>query len=282
MPRAPQPRSPVFTRFATAGLAMVLLAAPLRAEAKPSAQDLTRAEELFDNGRTLFAEGSYAAAATAFERAFELSGNLDMLYNAALAHDRAGEFEAAIDALDRYRALAPASERAALDERKRSLQARLDKQREAAAARSPDTADDEPMYPGDTDGDDHDAAPPPAPAPQVDRAAGRTVRPWAWSLLGAAGALGIVATALGSTSLGRSRAAREGCVGPRDAPLCSAAVGPDAVASRRLALGADIGFAVAGAALVAFIAIAAVDVRRHRRQPEPHARVRTHGLGVAF
>ncbi|MBK6917094.1 MAG: hypothetical protein IPH07_06820 [Deltaproteobacteria bacterium] len=280
MPRAPQPRSPAFTRFATAGLALALLAAPLRAEAKPSAQDLARAEELFDNGRTLFAEGSYAAAATAFERAFELSGNLDMLYNAALAHDRAGEFEAAIDALDRYRALAPASERAALDERKRSLQARLDKQREAAAARSPDAVDDEPMYPGDTD--DDDANPPPAPPPQEHGAADRTVRPWAWSLLGAAGALGIVATALGSTSLGRSRAAREGCVGPRDAPLCSAAVGPDAVASRRLALGADIGFAVAGAALVAFIAIAAVDVRRHRRQSQAHARVRPHGLGVAF
>jgi hypothetical protein len=199
-------------------LALVLGATPTAAAAKPSAADLARAEELYDNGRTLFAEGSYAAAAAAFESAHELSGNDDMLFNAALAHDRAGNFEAAIAALDRYRAFAPASERAALDERKKSLQTRLQKQREAAARPAePDTPDT--MYPEGPPVTPHDDVPPPRSDRDRDRnpTSRRTpVRPWAWSLLGTGGALAISATALGAAALAHSRAAARRCVGPDD------------------------------------------------------------------
>ncbi|MBX7084403.1 MAG: tetratricopeptide repeat protein, partial [Nannocystaceae bacterium] len=187
-------------------LALVLAATPAatattRVATAPSAKDLARAEELYDNGRTLFAEGSYAAAAAAFESAYELSRNDDMLYNAALAHDRAGNFEAAIAALDRYRAFAPASERAALDERKKSLQTRLDKQREAAAAKPDTSADPEAMYPETSAPEAGTDVPPPRPDRDGRNDRGRprrtAVRPWAWSLLGTGGALALGATALG-------------------------------------------------------------------------------------
>ncbi|MBC8071271.1 MAG: hypothetical protein IAG13_23300, partial [Deltaproteobacteria bacterium] len=136
------------------GLAVAIaVAMPVRASAsaraKPSPAEVQRAEELYDNGRALYAEGAYEAAATAFEEAYGISGNLDMLYNAALAYDRADAYERAIAALDRYRALAPASEREALDERKQSLQLRLEKQRAAAA--EPTTQ--EPPPPRTTDGE---------------------------------------------------------------------------------------------------------------------------------
>ncbi|MFO0633861.1 MAG: tetratricopeptide repeat protein [Nannocystaceae bacterium] len=261
-------------------LALVLGATPTAAAAKPSAADLARAEELYDNGRTLFAEGSYAAAAAAFESAHELSGNDDMLFNAALAHDRAGNFEAAIAALDRYRAFAPASERAALDERKKSLQTRLQKQREAAARPAePDTPDT--MYPEGPPVTPHDDVPPPRSDRDRDRDRDRNptsrrtpVRPWAWSLLGTGGALAISATALGAAALAHSRAAARRCVGPDDAPLCPETARDDARLGRGLAIGTDISFALASGLLVAFIAIAAVDARRAKRRGAVAARRR--------
>lgn len=242
-------------------------------DARPSAADLARAEELYDNGRTLFAEGSYDAAATAFEQAHALSGNLDMLYNAALAYDRAGRFEEAIGALDRYRALAPASERARLDERKKSLQLRLDKQREAAAAAADDP---EPVVPEPAATTD---TPPPEPQPRTRRVRGRT-----WALLGASAVGLAVGTGLGATALARSRDARGRCTGTDGDLLCADAVADEARSARPLAIGADVMFAVGAAAGVAFIALLVVDLRRAKVEPAASAqvRLRPHGGGLAL
>ena len=204
---------------------------------------------MYDNGRTLFAEGSYDSAATAFEQAHALSGNLDMLYNAALAYDRANRFEAAIDLLDRYRALAPASERAGLDERKKSLQVRLDKQREqlAAAPAEPGPA----AQPSD---------PPPVTPARDNRP--RRVRTRTWVLLGGSAVAAAVGTGLGAGSLARTRAARGGCVDRGDTLLCEDRVGDPARASRPMAIGADVTFAAAGALGVAFVVLLVLDLRR--------------------
>jgi tetratricopeptide (TPR) repeat protein len=241
----------------------------------PSPADLARAEELYDNGRTLFAEGSYAAAATAFEQAHSLSGNLDMLYNAALAHDRAGNFETAIELLDRYRALAPASERAQLDERKRSLQVRLDKQREAAADAAATGAPE-----ADPSTSPSDATPLP---PQVDSARERRVRPRTWALLGATAVGLAVGTGLGAASLVRSRRAKNGCTEVTGDLLCEDRVADPARSSRPLAIGADVSFAIAGALGATFIALLVLDLRRSRDSAQRVAVLPSaDGLAISF
>lgn len=224
------------------------------APAKPANPELERAEELYDNGRTLFAEGSYDDAATAFEQAYALSGNLDMLYNAMLAYDRANRFEEAIDALDRYRALAPASEREGLDARKKSLVVRLEKQREAEAAAGDAAAAGAPE-PADT----ADPAPP-SPPPRERRVAPRT-----WGVLGASAALAAIGTGLGVASLAFTRRGRGGCTDVTGELLCGEAVADDVLASRRLAIATDVTFALAGGMAIAFVALLAVDVRRSKR-----------------
>lgn len=225
------------------------------ATAKPPASpELERAEELYDNGRTLFAEGSYDDAATAFEQAYALSGNLDMLFNAMLAYDRANRFEEAIDALDRYRALAPASEREGLDARKKSLVVRLEKQREAEAAAGDAAAAGAPE-PADT----ADPAPP-SPTPRERRVAPRT-----WGVLGASAALAAVGTGLGVASLAFTRRGRAGCTDVTGELLCGEAVADDVLASRRLAIATDVTFALAGGMAITFVVLLAVDVRRSKQ-----------------
>lgn len=245
------------------------------ADGKPSGAEVERAEELYDNGKALFAEGSYAAAATAFEQAYELSGNVDMLYNVALAHDRAGSFEPAIAALDRYRALAPASERASLDERKQSLVLRLEKQRETAATGGtgdppPDdtamTPSSSAQLPADEPGD---AVPPSSP---------RRLRPLAWAAIGVTAAGLVAGTVLGAVSLSRTRKAKAGCESQADGILCSDEVADAARSSRPLAIGSDVSFAIAAAAGITAVAFIVIDLRR---PVGSQARVRPRGAGLA-
>jgi tetratricopeptide (TPR) repeat protein len=241
--------TPVLAVALATGAARPVLAAP----SKPSAGDVQRAEELYDNGRKLYGEGSYAAAATAFEQAYELSGNIDMLYNAALAYDRADAFEQAISALDRYRALAPAGERDKLDERKRSLQVRLEKQRESSA---PTTDDSTPA--GDDDGTD-------APYPTGnDRDRPRVFGPAAWGLTGAAIGAFAIGTGFGAASLVRTRKGLAHCT-DGDAPLCDDRAKDDADRSREYAVVADVAFAVGGALTIALVTVVAVAASRRKR-----------------
>jgi len=258
-------------------IAGLLASAPLPwaragAPAAPSPADVKRAEELYDNGRQLYAEGSYRAAAIAFEQAYALSGNLDMLYNAALAYDRADAFDEAISTLDRYRALAPASERAKLDERKRSLEVRRDRQREAATG-GPST-DAPPSADAPTGSD----SPYPAAGKQPrDRLFG----PAAWALTGTAIAAFGMGTGFGVASLVRTRSAREHCAD--DPMLCQTAARGDARRASSYALVADISFAVGGAltvALVTIVAVNAVRAKKARAQSSARARVEPSGTGA--
>ncbi|HWB78593.1 MAG TPA: hypothetical protein VG755_26695 [Nannocystaceae bacterium] len=242
--------------------------------AKPTPAELQRAEELYENGRALFAEGSYEAAATAFDEAYALSGNLDMLYNAALAHDRAGDFEAAIAALDRYRALAPASERAALDQRKKSLQLRLDKQREAEAKAAAEPAPSDGLVPEPT------PAKRDAPAPTREQPP-RRVKPVTWGMLGGSAAGFVVTAGLGGAALAHARAAEDGCVAADPGLLCGSDVADDARKSRPLAIGADVMLGVSAALAITFVALLAVDLSKSKKRSTT-ARVRPHATGLAL
>lgn len=251
----------------------------VQARGKPSAAEVRRAEEVYDNGRELYGEGAYEAAALAFEEAWELSGNTDMLYNAALAYDRADAFDQAISALDRYRALAPAGEREALDERKRSLQARRDRQR----ARDDMTSDGD----GGTDGgvprsnrSGNDAPYPTGTTEQRPKLFG----PAAWALTGTAIAAFAFGTGFGAASLVRSRAGRDHCT-TDDPPLCDTGARGDATLSRSYAVVADVAFVAGGALTIALVTVLAVKARR-RKQARKRSGVavqpRAGGLLVRF
>ena len=69
-------------------------------KSNPSAEDLDRAKELFENGKALYSEGSYDAAIAAFKRAYANSGDPVLLYNIALAYDRAGDYDGALENLE--------------------------------------------------------------------------------------------------------------------------------------------------------------------------------------
>lgn len=260
--------------MATVLAGLLSSAAPMPAAANaprtPSPTEIQRAEELYDNGRQLYGEGSYKAAAMAFEQAYELSGNLDMLYNAALAYDRADAFEEAIAALDRYRAMAPASERAKLDERKRSLEIRRAKQRGPDLGEPHATTTTTP----NTD------APYPRAAERPGRA--RLFGPAAWALTGTAIAAFAMGTGFGAASLVRTRSGREHCTGD---DLCQTAARGDARRSTTYALVADISFAVGGAltiALVTVVAVKAARAKRARREGSARLRVRPTATGAAL
>lgn len=86
----------------------------------------TRARELYENGAILYEEGRYEEAIVAWQQAYDLSERHALLYNIANAQERAGQYQAALDTLAQYRALAPASERDVLDRRLKSIERRME------------------------------------------------------------------------------------------------------------------------------------------------------------
>lgn len=95
------------------------------AGAQSTANNDAKARLLFDNGAMLYEEGRYEDATAAWERAYALSPRPLLMFNIANAQERAGELDKAHDALNRYRAFAPAEERAVLDRRIRNLENRI-------------------------------------------------------------------------------------------------------------------------------------------------------------
>ncbi|MCA9707470.1 MAG: tetratricopeptide repeat protein [Myxococcales bacterium] len=241
---------------AVAGAAM-----PSPAGAEPSAEDIERARELYENGVSLFEEGSYQGAVLAFQRAYELSEDNNLLYNIALAYDRLGEFERAIEYLDRYRALAPKSERAELERRKKSLVKRLEKQQETEAG-APEPDDDEPTDDAPTDDEptDDEITPPPA-SPRDDR----QFPPAAGALLGTA-VVGLgLGIGFGVSSLRHSRSAEQGCTGAGDDLYCLSSSGDDLRRGRTHGIVADVSFAVGAAATVGMVIVLALAARKRKR-----------------
>lgn len=91
----------------------VLLAVALAAAGPAGAQDGTlsardrEARSLFEAGRTAFEDGRFEDARSYFERAHELSGRAELLYNIGSAEDRLRHDEAAIEAFEGYLAALP-------------------------------------------------------------------------------------------------------------------------------------------------------------------------------
>lgn len=86
---------------ASSSLSLALLSLPLSAVAQDGAT-LERARGHFEAGRRAFDAGAYEVAVTEFERAHELTGHPDLLFNIYSAAERAGQLERAVDALERF------------------------------------------------------------------------------------------------------------------------------------------------------------------------------------
>ena len=275
---------------ATTGLAPVVVLAepPPDPPTNPTEGELGRAKELFENGKGLFAEGSYDAAIAAFRQAYALSGDPVLLYNIALAHDRAGEFDEALEYLGYYRAFAPESERAALSEkedslRKRQLRAQTDAEQNPDSETTNDgtaTTSDESEPSGTDDSGTSDVGTS-EPAKQKIF----TVPVWIAAGVSVVG-LGLGA-GLGAAALGRSNDAEDLCGSDGGGTVCPAEAKSDADAARRMGIGADVALGVgAVAGVVAIVLIARNAVKRKKSGSSTTARLVPHrggaGLQVRF
>lgn len=88
------------------------------------------AREHFLRGERYYEEGAYEIAIVEFQKAFDLSGRPQLLFNLANCHERLSSYELAIEALRRYLKTVPEIERDALVRRIRNLEKRADEKAE--------------------------------------------------------------------------------------------------------------------------------------------------------
>ncbi|MCA9635574.1 MAG: hypothetical protein KC420_06005 [Myxococcales bacterium] len=246
------------------------LAAPLpvRAAIAPAAEPdpkIERAKELLENGARLYNEGSYEAAILAFQEGYELTEEPAFLYNIGNCYERLGNFAAARDHLDRYRAFAPENERDVLARRITALDERVRKQREEEAAAAANQNNNTPTP---------EPEPEPEPEPADDDKADRLYGPAAIALTGVA-AVGLgLGIGFGVKANNERKTALENCVESGNDYLCSVNAN-DALKSRRTsALIADIGFVIGGAAAVGVITAIAVKAAQRKGKTDETARRR--------
>jgi len=254
---APSPRSP----------------APEIAEdaVTPAGADESPARRNFLRGRELYLAGDYAAAIAAFETAYDLSGDRNLLYNIALAYDRSGDLERAIHYFERYRDLSPAEERAEIEVRLAGLRQRM-------AQRSAATTD---PVPSRSESSTSTLPPTTDDAPRPSRASERGPKhaiaagQVALAVLAAAGFA--VGTGFGAASRIASREAAPSC-----GRLCREEAEPHLVRARNYAIGADVAFVFGGAAAAAFVTLLAIDIHRTRRSRVSASRSGTARLPITW
>jgi tetratricopeptide (TPR) repeat protein len=101
---------------------------------------LAEAKKLFDDGAAAYAQGSYEEAIKAWEKAFEISGKPLIHESIANAWERLGDAKKARDHLAKWREAAPPDERDLLDARLKNLDARVQREEEAARKAAEDAA----------------------------------------------------------------------------------------------------------------------------------------------
>ena len=144
----------------------------------------------FESGASYLEQSDYESALREFKKSYELSERPEILLNLALVHERTGDWEHAISAINKFIAAAPESERiGTLKLRRDNLQKRLDEQRAAEAMTAPAPAETE---------EKTSPEPPPPPAAAADE----PDRPWAYVSvsLGGVAARGSLITGLVAAS----------------------------------------------------------------------------------
>lgn len=221
---------------------------------KPKRADIERARQMFDNGATLYAEGSYVAAIEAFRRAFQLSGEPNCLFNIALAYDRLDAFDDAIEYLQYYRAYAPKKDHPAIEKRIESFKTRKEKAEQAAREEAERAAQE------------RAAAPKPVVVVPVEPTTPIFGPP---AIAGTAvAAVGFaVGAGLGIASLRRKDDAASRCGLDADGDrYCPAAAESALRSHRRLAIGADVAFAIGAVGAITAIVWVVVAARKRKQE----------------
>lgn len=196
-----------------------------------SAEDTARAKELFENGRGLYAEARYEDAIAAWTEGYRLTAMPDFLFNVANAHERLGNHDEAIDALQRYRAFAEPDERESLLRRIDNLGDLRDRQ-EAKTAPVPAPTVTVPVETVET--------------PEAKPGSGKRL---VGGVLAGVGVATIVTGAvLGSASSAAGSSAESQCVSTADGLICPRGAAADVDRQKSLALGADLAY-IGGAVL---------------------------------
>jgi tetratricopeptide (TPR) repeat protein len=104
---------------------LTLAAVPSLAQ-RASATD-ERARELYLLGDDLYSQGRYEEALAAFEEAYRLSERPLLLFNIANAQERSGQWQGAIESLERYLPHADEAERSRIESRIESLRRRVER-----------------------------------------------------------------------------------------------------------------------------------------------------------
>jgi len=244
-----------------AGLPAAVLAAPLGvtgAHALAAEPDL-RAQKLYQSGLEHFEAGRFERAATAFEEAFELTGDPTLLYNVSIAYEKAGRLDDALVALEQYAKLAPVSEHADLERQRQELVVRIER-----AAREPDEPA-EPAEPTTTE-------PPPArrqKSTDDDPPRPRVVTPLVGAMMGVTVVALGVGVGLAVPAAQANGQVEDECVPREGAYLCQGESAPLFDRRRGLAIGADVSFGIAiaaGVATITLLSLNAVRVRRSKQE----------------
>lgn len=250
-------------RTRTTALALSLFAIPMSvwftpttAAARSNPQD--EAQLHYDEGVRLYDAAEFKEAATEFELAYALVPDASLLYNIGLAWEEAGELDKALDSYQRYVAKSP-EDASELEPQIRALEYRIQKRDDATAAAAANKATSTPSA-------DPDAPTPHDPPPQATPADRPSiVTPLIGTLLGV-GAIGLATgTGLAVAAQKHSNNLETNCTAGNDGKVvCPSDMQKDADQARGFAIGADITFAVGGAALVTGVSLLAVRAARAR------------------
>lgn len=204
-------------------LASLAFAPPAFAQSSPTPEEVEQAKQLFRNGADLYDEGRYEDAIAAWQEAYNLSKQPVLLFNIANAYERLGRYQESYDALNRYRAFAPESEREAIERRLVNLEARL---KEQPTTTTPATT--------------------PEPKPEKERSA--LLIPVAFYGAGVAGLA--VGTGFGLRANGARDEAASLCAATDTSAVCPDSAAGAISRDRSSSHIADVGFAVGAVGLV--------------------------------
>ncbi len=262
-----------------------LLAVPAASISSPAAAapsgDTAAADarDLYDQGRVAFDAGKFDKAAELFDAAYDQAKNPNLLYNAAVAYEEAGDLNTARERLQQYRAEAPSSEHESID-------SELSRIENLIAIAEESTQDSPPVTPepdaSDTDSSSTDGAAS-LGDDEPNRRSGRAGLIATGTLAGVAGA---VALGFGLAALQRKNAVEDECSALEGGgkPLCTNKARDLNDDRRTFALVTDIGIGVAAASAVAFTVL----LIRSRRNKNQTARTAVapmlgrHEAGAAF
>lgn len=256
------------------------LAAPPESAAAPSQEDARAAKQLAQDGRELFFKEEYAAAIKAFESAYALVPDPNLLFNISTAYEKLGRYDEAIEYLDEYAKQALESEREAVEKKR----AQLVGAQEAAAAEAnlepegPDPTDPGPeTSPGPPEGPD--PAPGPEPGPEPAPTPPPIMGPLGWSLAGVSVVSLGVGIGFGASSSKASRDGEAACSTVDGLQICPDSAQGDLDRARSRAIVADVAFGVAAATAVATAVV--VGVRLSKRKKSRQADVAFTGTGAS-